>query len=65
MATRYFELKSWDKMMIPKNFGEIIVTIGKPLELSGSEEKDNALLETKLMELTSEAKLIIKNNKSR
>lgn len=65
MATRYFELKSWDKMMIPRNFGEIIVTIGKPLELSGSEEKDNALLETKLMELTSEAKLIIKNNKSR
>jgi lysophospholipid acyltransferase (LPLAT)-like uncharacterized protein len=65
MATRYFELKSWDKMMIPRNFGEIIVTIGKPLELSGSEEKDNALLETKLMEITSEAKLIIKNNKSR
>ena len=65
MATRYFELKSWDKMMIPRNFGEIIVTIGKPLELSGSEEKDNALLETKLMELTSEAELIIKNNKSR
>lgn len=65
MATRYFELKSWDKMIIPKNCGEIIVTIGKPLALSGSAEKDNALLETKLMELTSEAKLIIKNNKSR
>lgn len=65
MATKYFELKSWDKMMIPKNFGEIIVTIGEPLELSGNEKKDNTLLETRLMELSSKAALIMKNDKSR
>lgn len=62
MATKYFELKSWDRMMIPKNFGEIIVTIGEPLQLSGDEELDNQLLENKLMELSAVAELIVKDN---
>lgn len=62
MATKYFELKSWDNMMIPKMFGEITVTIGEPLLLSGDAEQDDKLLENTLIELSAKAKLIIKNN---
>jgi lysophospholipid acyltransferase (LPLAT)-like uncharacterized protein len=55
-ASSYFELKSWDKMMIPKPFSKITVVIGKPLELSGDDDRDRLLLEKKLNNLTFEAK---------
>ena len=62
VATKYFELKSWDRMIIPKNFGKIIVIIGEPLELSGDEEQDNQLLASKLMELSSKAEITMRDN---
>ena len=52
-ASRYFEVKSWDKMMLPKPFSKIIVVIGEPLELSGNDEYDRLLLEKKLNNLGS------------
>ena len=55
-ASRYFELASWDKMMLPKPFSKIIVIIGKPLELTGNDENDKLLLEKKLNSLTTEAR---------
>jgi lysophospholipid acyltransferase (LPLAT)-like uncharacterized protein len=55
MATNYFELKSWDRMMIPKPFGKIVVTIGNPVMLSGNSENDNILLENSLSDLSSQA----------
>ena len=55
-ASRYFELTSWDKMMLPKPFSKIIGIIGKPLELTGNDENDKLLLEKKLNSLTTEAR---------
>jgi lysophospholipid acyltransferase (LPLAT)-like uncharacterized protein len=51
-ASKYYELKSWDKMIIPKFFGTITVYIGSPLKLSGDETSDNALLEQSLIQLS-------------
>jgi lysophospholipid acyltransferase (LPLAT)-like uncharacterized protein len=50
-ASGYFQLKSWDSMMLPKPFSNIVVLIGKPLDLTGAEEKDKLLLENELNEL--------------
>ena len=55
-ASRYFEVKSWDKMMLPKPFSKIIVVIGEPLELSGNDKYDRLLLEKKLNNLASQTK---------
>lgn len=55
-ASKYKELKSWDKMVIPKLFGKIIVVFGAPIKLSGDETKDNKLLEKTLNDLSSLAK---------
>jgi len=30
MASRYWELKSWDKFIIPKPFSRIVIAVGKP-----------------------------------
>ncbi|MDP4708699.1 MAG: lysophospholipid acyltransferase family protein [Rickettsiaceae bacterium] len=62
IATKYFELKSWDRMIIPKNFGKIVVIFGKPLQLSGDEKQDSQLLEDTLMELSSKAELTMRDN---
>lgn len=55
-ASKYFELKSWDKMMLPKPFSKILVLVDKPLELTGNDEHDRLLLEKKLNHLTHQAK---------
>ena len=55
ISNRYFKLRSWDKMIIPKIFGTIIVTIGTPITLSGNKEKDDELLKETLMRLSDEA----------
>ena len=60
-ATKYFQLKSWDRMMIPKLFGKITVIFGSPLTLSGNEVKDNELLEKTLMFLSKQAESKIKS----
>jgi lysophospholipid acyltransferase (LPLAT)-like uncharacterized protein len=59
-SSRYFSLNSWDAMQIPKPFSKIIVTIGKPLEISGHEEVDNKLLENTLLSLDNKAKQILR-----
>jgi lysophospholipid acyltransferase (LPLAT)-like uncharacterized protein len=51
-ASKYFELKSWDKMIIPKFFGKITVYIGTPIKLTGDENDDNSILEQTLMQLS-------------
>ena len=38
-------LNSWDKMILPKPFGKIVVTIGKAITLSGDGVNDDSLLE--------------------
>ena len=30
MASRYWELKTWDKFIIPKPFSRIIIAVGEP-----------------------------------
>ncbi len=60
-ATNYFQLKSWDSMMIPKLFGKITVIFGSPLTLSGNEVKDNELLEKTLISLSAKAESKIKS----
>lgn len=52
-ANKYYELKSWDKMIIPKLFGTITVHMGEPLYLCGDEAKDNKLLEQTLIQLST------------
>ncbi|PCJ29441.1 MAG: hypothetical protein COA94_01570 [Rickettsiales bacterium] len=55
MASKYFRLKSWDGMMIPKPFGRVVVTIARPLPLSGDDEKDSKSLEEALTKLSAQA----------
>lgn len=52
-TTRYFLLRSWDRLMMPLPFGTIKVIIGTPLQLLGNSQKDNNLLASSLMELTN------------
>ena len=54
-ATNYFELKSWDRMIVPKPFCKISVIIGHPLGLSGDVDSDNNLLETELITLSNKS----------
>lgn len=60
-ASKYFELKSWDRMMLPKFFSKILVVIGKPLNLSGDEDQDKRLLENTLNSLTDQAQNLLKS----
>lgn len=39
-ASRYWELKTWDKLMLPKPFARIVVTIGDPILLDHGTEMD-------------------------
>ena len=52
-ADKYYVLKSWDKMIIPKLFSNITVGFGAPLNLTGSEEANNILLEQTLIQLST------------
>ncbi len=59
MATKYFTLNSWDKMMLPKPFGKIVVTIGSSIILSGDGNKDDSLLENELLNLSYKAEKLL------
>ena len=59
MATKYFTLNSWDKMMIPKPFGKIVVTIGSSIILSGNANIDDNLLENELLNLSYKAEKLL------
>lgn len=52
-ADKYYELKSWDKMIIPKLFSTITVRFGSPLDLKESEEENNILLQQTLHQLST------------
>lgn len=58
-ASKYFQLNSWDKMMLPKPFSKIIVLIDNPLNLSGNDENDRLSLEKKLNELNNKVNILI------
>ena len=59
MATKYFMLNSWDKMILPKPFGKIIVTIGNSIKLSGNVANDDSLLEKELLNLSYKAETLL------
>ncbi|WP_425363290.1 lysophospholipid acyltransferase family protein [Candidatus Tisiphia endosymbiont of Hybos culiciformis] len=40
-VSRYFLLKSWDKLIMPLPFGKVTAFIGLPLVLTGNENQDN------------------------
>lgn len=63
-ATKYFRLKSWDKMIIPKLFGKIVVTVGAPAKLIGDVDKDDKFLEGQLNVLAAKAESIIESGAS-
>jgi len=50
-ADKYYELKSWDRMIIPKLFSKITVCFGSPLNLQENEEANDTLLEQTLNQL--------------
>lgn len=52
-ANKYYELKSWDKMIIPKLFSKITVRFGSPLDLTENEETNNILLQQTLTQLST------------
>lgn len=63
-ASKYWQLKSWDKFIIPKPFSKIVITIGKPVEVDKtlSAEELNAtckLMQSLLMKLETSAKKIL------
>lgn len=50
-ATRFWQLNTWDKFMIPQPFSTIDVTIGEPIRLPGDDDTANtAMLESALRE---------------
>ncbi|RTK92418.1 MAG: DUF374 domain-containing protein [Rickettsiales bacterium] len=59
-TTDYFELKSWDRMIMPKLFGKVIVIFGKSIELSGNQEQDDKALEEQLKDLSDQATTMTK-----
>ncbi|MDC0864878.1 lysophospholipid acyltransferase family protein [Rickettsiaceae bacterium] len=65
ISSKYFTLKSWDKMMIPKIFGTIVVTIGRSVILSGDKEKDDELLKKTLSNLSDGSELVLKRIRPR
>ena len=48
MTNKYYELKTWDKMMIPKLFSKVTVYFGEPILLTEDTEANNLLLEKAL-----------------
>ncbi|MGC0372145.1 MAG: hypothetical protein DGJ47_000850 [Rickettsiaceae bacterium] len=52
-SDKYFELDSWDKMILPKPFSKIYVIFGKILTLSGDENQDKQHLTQTMMNLSN------------
>jgi len=52
-ANKYYQLKSWDRMIIPKFFAKVTVNFGVPIELSSDETANNKILETTLNQLSA------------
>ncbi|MCK5723961.1 MAG: DUF374 domain-containing protein [Gammaproteobacteria bacterium] len=61
MASHYWELKTWDKFIIPKPFSRIVITVGEPHYIdkkSNTEkmEEERIKMETDMNELIAQAK---------
>lgn len=55
-ATRFWQLKTWDKMIFPKPFSTVSVTFGEPVLLNGlSQEEGTAFLQESLLSLEHQA----------
>lgn len=51
MASRYWELKSWDKFIIPKPFSRIVIAVGEPHMIGkklNAEEMEEARLKMEM-----------------
>lgn len=49
-ASKYWQLKSWDKFIIPKPFSKIVICIGKPVHVSKSLSESELNNTCKLMQ---------------
>ncbi|MCK4864557.1 MAG: lysophospholipid acyltransferase family protein [Gammaproteobacteria bacterium] len=61
MASRYWELKTWDKFIIPKPFSRIVIAVGEPHRIdkkSNAEklEEERVKMETNMNNLSEVAK---------
>jgi len=61
MASRYWELKTWDKFIIPKPFSRIVIAVGEPHRVdkkSNTEklEEERVSMETEMNNLSEVAK---------
>ncbi len=63
MASDYFELKSWDKMIMPKLFGNINVIFGSAVELTGNQRQDDQQLEFVMNNLNDQVTAMTKKEK--
>lgn len=62
-ADRFWTMKSWDRTQIPKPFSTLVVAIGAPLEVGGTEEPiveaARVELENRLQQLESRARQML------
>ncbi len=61
ISSRFFSLKSWDKLIVPLPFGSIYVIIGSPLILSADKKTNDDNLVSKLNVLARLAEDYAKN----
>lgn len=55
-ATRFWQLKTWDKMIFPKPFSTILVTFGEPVSLNHlTQEEGTSFLQETLLSLEKKA----------
>ncbi len=48
-ASRFWQLKTWDRMIIPKPFSTITVGIGTPIQVTSSEPNENSEVLTRAL----------------
>ncbi len=55
IASKFWQLKSWDRLIFPKPFSNLIVTFGDPLELDkNSLEENQEMLKAQLLNIEDE-----------
>lgn len=62
-ASRYWELKTWDKFIIPKPFSRIVIVVGKPHYIE--KKSDAETLEHERFKMEKEMNRLIEEAKSR
>ncbi len=50
-SSRFFELKSWDKMRIPKPFSKVTIALGDPIPSGGDIAERSRILQQRLVSL--------------